>query len=151
MYELRTPVTEIAATHDSLNKSIVIESSVLTSAEAIGNPDRPDFPLLKGKEALIQADFMDRKGQAYTDAPSGFRGNFRGIIDMDLASHREKALFIATLNAVARYTYPDLKTIHCRDGGPRRCAKKIAAYMQGSRSAIRGARRDAARHPGGIG
>ncbi len=127
---LRTILTEIAAEHDLLDESIVIESSVLTPAEAIGTPDRQDFPLLKGKEALIQADFIDRKGQAYTDAPSRFRGSLQDIIALDLSTHRETALFIATLNAVVRYARPDLRTIHCRDGGPRRCAKQIAAYIQ---------------------
>ncbi|MBN2397863.1 MAG: hypothetical protein JXI32_05735 [Deltaproteobacteria bacterium] len=131
LYErLRTILTEIAAEHDLLDESIVIESSVLTPDEAIGNPGRQDFPLQKGQEALIQAAFMDSKGQAYTDAPSRFRGNLQDIIALDLSTHRETALFIATLNAVARYVHPDLRTIHCRDNGPERCAKRIAEYVQ---------------------
>ena len=34
---------------------ITINSRALKSEEAIGKPDRDDFPLLRGKEVLLQA------------------------------------------------------------------------------------------------
>lgn len=131
LYEqLRNIFIKIAGDHGLLDEAVVIESSVLTPSEAIGTPNRTDFPLQKGKEALIQADFMGSKGQAYTDSPSLFRGSLQEIINLELVNSREKALFIAALNAVTRHVHPDLKTIHCKDEGPQRCADRIAEYVQ---------------------
>ncbi|MBN2250696.1 MAG: hypothetical protein JW724_01300, partial [Candidatus Altiarchaeota archaeon] len=50
-----------------LDHEITIRTHILKPSEAIGNPDRKDFPLLKGKEVLMQATFLGMKGQAYTD------------------------------------------------------------------------------------
>ncbi len=47
----------------------VVNIRPLTPQEAIGNPERDDFPLLKGKEVMIQADFRGSRGQAFTDMP----------------------------------------------------------------------------------
>lgn len=128
--ELRATFTRMADDHGLLDEAVVIESSVLTPDEAIGSPGRTDFPLQKGKEVLIEADFMGAKGQAYTDSPSRFRGSLQEIVDMELADPAQKALFIAALNAVTRSVHPDLKTLHCRNEGPGLCAARIAADMR---------------------
>ncbi len=39
----------------------------LNPKEAIGTPDRNDYPILKGKELIIEATFKDAKGQSFTD------------------------------------------------------------------------------------
>jgi hypothetical protein len=131
LYEqLRTILINIAGDHGLLDESVVIESSVLTTAEAIGTPNRNDFPLQKGREVLMEAEFMGSKGQAYTDSPSRFRGNLQEIADLELTNPEQKALFIAALNAVTRYVHPDLRTLHCRDEGPERCASRIAEYLR---------------------
>lgn len=129
--ELRTIFTRIADDRGLLDEAIAIESSVLTPDEAIGAPGRKDFPLQKGKEVLMEADFMGAKGQAYTDSPSHFRGSLQEIVDLELVTPAQKALFIAALNAVTRSVHPDLRTLHCRNEGPERCAGKIAAHVRG--------------------
>jgi len=113
-----------------LDREIHIETAVLKPEEAIGTPERQDFPLLKGREVLMQATFMDSRGQAYTDAPSRFSGYIGEIADLELKGPRQTALFIAALNAVFKHVYPDLKTIHCKDEDPERCAEKIAEYVR---------------------
>jgi len=128
--ELRNAFIGISGDHGLLDKAVVIESSVLTPAEAIGTPNRKDFPLQKGKEFLMQAEFMGSKGQAYTDSPSRFRGSLQEIADLELTNPEQKALFIAALNAVARHVHPDLRTLHCKDEGPERCAGQIAEYVR---------------------
>jgi len=131
LYEqLRNAFIGIAGDHGLLDEAVVIESSVLTPAEAIGSPNRKDFPLQKGKEVLMQADFMGSKGQVYTDSPSRFRGTIQEIANLELTNPGQKALFIAALNAVARHVHPDLRTLHCKDEGPELCASKIAEYVQ---------------------
>lgn len=121
---------ELSTKKDLLNKKIVIKTKILTSEEAIGNPDRKDFPLLKGKEVLMSANFMDAIGQAYTQAPSEFEGSLEEIFRLSLDDIRNRGLFIASLNAVMRYIYPDLTTVHCKDNEPEECAEEIANFLE---------------------
>ena len=116
-----------------LEREIVIKTRILKSTEAIGNPDRRDFPLLKGKEVLMEALFIDKKGQAYTDAPSEFRGLLKDIFSLSLDTSRNRALFIAALNAVMRYLFPSLTTIHCKNNEPEECAQKMAEFVKSLR------------------
>ena len=67
-----------------LDREIQVEARILKPTEAIGTPDRQDYPLLKGKEVLMQASFGESKGQAFTDAPSEFRGPLREVLDRGL-------------------------------------------------------------------
>ena len=57
----------------------VVSARTLSAKEAIGNPDRDDFPLLKGKEFMVEASFRGAKGQAFTDMP----GNYKGYLKPD--------------------------------------------------------------------
>ena len=43
---------------------ISIVSKSLSSKEAIGNTKRKDFPIIVGKEIMLEADFKGAKGQA---------------------------------------------------------------------------------------
>jgi len=113
-----------------LDKEITIKTHILKPTEAIGDPERKDFPLLKGKEVLMQATFLGSKGQAYTDAPSEFSGPLREIIDLRLEESRQKALFIAALNAVMRYLYPDIRTVHCKNNEPEECAQEFKRFVR---------------------
>lgn len=122
---LQKKLSDLVVAKQLSDKEIIIKTHVLKPVEAIGNPDRDDFPLLKGKEVLMEAAFENAKGQAYTDAPSEFTGPLKNIISLDLDDLRAKALFIASLNAVMRYLYPELTTIHCKDNDPEECAEKI--------------------------
>jgi len=109
---------------------ITIRTHILKPNEAIGNPDRKDFPLLKGIEVLMQATFLDMKGQAYTDNPSEFSGPLREITNLSLDDSRQKALFIASLNAVMKYLNPDLLTVHCKNNEPEECAEQIVSFIE---------------------
>jgi len=81
----------------------VISSRPLTPEEAIGRPDRTDYPILKGKEFMIEATFRDAKGQAFTDMPGNFQSTLQDILDLELKDNFERAVFIAGFNAVMRY------------------------------------------------
>jgi len=47
-------------------------SGPLSSREARGELDRDDFPLLRGKEVLMQAVYRGSAGQAFTSASGSF-------------------------------------------------------------------------------
>ncbi|MEJ2202342.1 MAG: DUF364 domain-containing protein, partial [Desulfuromonadaceae bacterium] len=120
----------LAKENGLLAKTVTFQTKILKTTEAIGNPGRQDYPLLKGKEFLMEATFMEVKGQAYTDAPSEFSGTLNDIVQLSLANTKQRALFIATLNAVMRFLFPDLKTIHCKNNEPEECADEIVKFVQ---------------------
>ncbi|MEZ4485415.1 MAG: DUF364 domain-containing protein [Syntrophotaleaceae bacterium] len=113
-----------------LDDNVVIQTRILQTAEAIGNPDRQEYPLLKGKEFLMEAAFRGARGQAYTDDPAEFVGPLRDIAALALQGTGERALFIACLNAVVRYLEPELGTVHCKDNQPEECAREMVAFVK---------------------
>ena len=101
----------------------------LTAQEAIGEPGRRDFPIIEGKERVIEAQFLDAKGHAFTDSPGEFVGKLKQILDLPLTTNKNRAIYIATLNAVLRHLDLCEKTVHCKDDEPARCAKEIASHI----------------------
>jgi len=112
------------------SKVEVVSARTLTPQEVIGKPERDDFPLLKGKEAMLQADFKGSLGQAFTDMPGNYSGSLREILAMSLGNNFKRAVFIATLNAVLRHLNYISKTVHCRDKEPGECATHLVDYIK---------------------
>lgn len=111
-------------------ENILIKSKTLTEEEAIGITERKDFPLLTGKEIMLQAEFKDAIGQAFTSAPTVFSGSLESILELDLDNDdHAKGLFIASLNAIMKYLGLSDKTIHCRNENPEICAVKFKDYL----------------------
>jgi hypothetical protein len=112
------------------SKVEVVSARTLTPQEVIGKPERDDFPLLKGKEVMIQADFKGSLGQAFTDMSGNYSGTLKEIFDMSLDSNFERAIFISTLNAVLRHLNYISKTLHCKDKEPGECAAHLVNYIK---------------------
>ena len=106
-------------------EEVVIQATPLSPEAAIGNPEDRDYPLIIGKERLMQAKFMGSLGQAFTDIPRTFRGKIEKILELRLTNNGERALFIATLNALMRYVGIINNTVHCKDKDPESCAKEM--------------------------
>ncbi len=115
---------------DLLAGRVRIQARGLTVEEAIGNPEADDFPLQKGKERLMQADFFNASGQAFTDRYGDFEGTLDDVLEMALNNNYRRALFISTLNAVLRHLKQAEKTIHCRDEEPTLCARELSSYLE---------------------
>jgi len=108
----------------------VINVRTLTPQEVIGNPERDDFPLLRGKEVMIQADFRGSRGQAFTDMPGNYSSTLREVFEMPLINNFQRAVFVATVNAVLRNLNLISKTVHCRDKKPGECAAHLVDYIK---------------------
>ncbi|MDK2966933.1 DUF364 domain-containing protein, partial [Lacrimispora sp.] len=90
------------------------------------NTRRKDFPILTGREVMLQAEYQGAKGQAFTDAPSEFKGTLREILALDLDKDlHSRGLFIASLNAVMAKIGLIEHTVHCRTEEPENCAGEI--------------------------
>ena len=110
---------------------VSIVSKSLTPYEAIGDTTRKDFPILIGKEIMLEADFKGSKGQAFTSTPSMFEGTLKKILTLDLNDNPyNRSLFIASLNAVMRYLNQTDRTIHCKNSEPEKCAKNFPGFIK---------------------
>jgi hypothetical protein len=139
LYEkLRGEFERMVRSHNLLDGEVTITAKTLSPREAIGNPERDDFPLLKGKERLMQADFRGSRGQAFTDMYGSFRGRLCEILEMELANNYRRAVFIASLNAVMRGLNLAEGTVHCRDRGPEECARESARLAAARKIAVIG-------------
>jgi len=113
---------------DRLAEEIVV-SMPLSARQAIGDPGRDDFPILRGREMLVQAVFRGYSGQAFSADSGHFEGTLGDVLAMPLNSIFERAVFIAAMNAVLRSLGLVKGTVHCRDCGPKMCALSTKAWV----------------------
>ncbi|MFA5137678.1 MAG: DUF364 domain-containing protein [Elusimicrobiota bacterium] len=118
-------------------KRVEVAVKPLTPEEAIGRTRRKDYPIIKGKERVIEALVLGSKGQAFTDAPGGFSGTLGGVLRLPLDTSRRRAVFVAVLNAACRALGLASGTVHCKDGDPERCGSRIAGVILARRGACR--------------
>lgn len=121
---------ELAAANKLLRGTVKVKAKVLSTEEAIGNPEEDDFPLLKGKERLMEAVFLGARGQAFTDRFGDFEGTVAEVLSSILENNFRRAVFVATLNAMLRGLDLADKTIHCRDKEPTLCAGDLVLYLE---------------------
>jgi uncharacterized protein (DUF4213/DUF364 family) len=121
---------KIAQAHDFLDADVTVLVKTLTPEEAIGRPGRRDFPIVVGKERVVEAEFQGAKAHAFTDSPKEFIGKLQEVIAMPLATNGERAIFIATMNAVLKHLNIIQTTLHCKDEEPEKCAKEIAFHIK---------------------
>lgn len=127
--KLKTEFTKVAG--GMMNESVsIISAKTLTAKQAIGDPDRDDFPLLKGKEFMIEASFRDAGGHAFTDEPGLFRGVLSDIVKLPLTDNFQRAVFTASFNAVMRALGLVEGTVHCRDREPASCALQLVETVK---------------------
>ena len=126
---VRPRFTELAARGDLLHQDVMVLGKPLTPEEAIGTPGRRDFPIIIGKERVLEARVFGAKGQAFTDSPKEFMGTVMQVLEFELNTNQNRAIFIATLNAVLRHLKIVTGTVHCRDEEPEKCALEIAEHL----------------------
>ena len=117
----------VLAVERGLNEAAVtVSARPLTPEEAIGNPDRRDFPILEGRERVIEATVLGARGQAFTDSPSDFEGRFQAVLELPLTTNAHRAVFLAATNAALAHLKLVTGTLHCKDDAPEQCAFEIA-------------------------
>lgn len=128
---LRQELESLIKRHHLEQSPIRLKSRGLSPEEAIGNTRRRDYPILAGREVMLQAEFGEAFGQAFTDAPSDFDGTLEDILSLDPESDsHSRGLLVASLNAVMRYTGDIDHTVHCRNDELEQCAEAHAAHIR---------------------
>ena len=116
---------------EALSKQpILIRARVLSTQEAIGNPEEYDFPLLKGKEKIIEANYAGHLGHAYTDMYGGFEGSLEDLFGINPVNNYRKALQVAAINALSGYWGLIEDAVHCKDGQPKKCALQCREFIE---------------------
>jgi hypothetical protein len=116
--------------HQLGNEPVEVTIGTLTAKQAIGDPVRKDFPLLEGREVMIEAQFKGSYGQAFTDRPHEFRGSLNDVLSLKLDTSDNRAIFDATLNAVMAHLGMVTGVRHCHDEEPEKCAAEMAQYLR---------------------
>ena len=98
--------------------------------EAIGPVADAEFAIRKGKERVVEATFREARGQAFTDAPCRWSGTLSDVLSLTLSTSRERAVFVAAMNAVLRSLGMAGGTVHCRDDAPGRCGASVAQELE---------------------
>lgn len=125
----RSRFAEIIGAKGLLDVEVAVRVSALTAEQAIGHPTRRDYPIIEGKEVVVEAIVNGAKAHAFTDTPRDFGGTLRDILALPLASNDERAVFLATMNATLRSLGMLDATLHCRDNDPEKCAAEIVRHV----------------------
>ena len=116
--------------HHLEQEPVKITCRALSAEEAIGETKRKDFPIITGKDIMIQAEYKNGRGQAFTDAPALFEGSLADVCGLDIENDAHaRGVFIASLNAVMNSLGACRATVHCRKDGPELCAMDMKAYL----------------------
>ena len=126
LYQAKDRFTSIADDYKLRGETVRVAIGTLTPEQAIGRPNRQDFALLGGKEVMIEAQFKQHFGQAFTNQPQSFEGLLDDVLNLSLNTLDNRAIFIATMNAVCSYQGIIGNVRHCRNKEPEDCGRKIA-------------------------
>jgi hypothetical protein len=127
--EIKEKFSALVEEHQLGGETVFVKIVQLSPEQAIGKTERDDFPILKGKEVVIEAQFRGSFGHAFTSQPGEFKGTLNDIQNLDLDTDRNRAAYICTLNAVMAYLGMATGTRHCRDDEPERCGAYISQNL----------------------
>jgi hypothetical protein len=127
---IREKFIKLIKEHGLEGEKVIVRAAALSAEQAIGSPEDKDYPLVKGVERLMQAEFRGAKGQAFTDMYGDFTGRLADIATMELKNNFRRAIFISSLNAVMNHLGLIKQTVHCKDKQPRECATELASYIK---------------------
>ncbi|MFH1723754.1 MAG: DUF364 domain-containing protein [Elusimicrobiota bacterium] len=126
---VRTEVRRLVRQRGIGRRKALVFAEPLTPEQAIGRPSRKDYPIIKGKERVLEARVLGARGQAFTDSPCEFTGTVDGVLQLPFTSNRNRAIFVAVVNALCRALGMAEGTVHCKDDEPEQCGSKIAAHI----------------------
>jgi hypothetical protein len=116
--------------HSFEGEMVSVYARPLTPEEAIGNPEHNDYPLLKGKERIMEAVFQGVRGHAYSDHTGNFSGSIEQVANFPMDTNFHRALLISTSNAVLRRLGFIKKSCHCKDDDPVNCATYLGDALR---------------------
>jgi len=134
--QLRTALRKQIRQHNLTGQDVSVRCKALSAQEAIGSPERDDYPIIKGKEVMVEAVFKQAKGHAFTDEFENANYRVEELLEIELDNNRRRASFISGLNAVFRHLDLCPKTVHCKDDEPKQCAENLLNTIDAGRKVL---------------
>ena len=134
---IKEEFTKIVKDYGLDAEQVVITAAPLSAEEVIGNPEDRDYPLVTGRERMMQAEFRGALGQAFSDMYGNFNGRLSDIVAMALENNFRRAIFISSLNAVLKSLGLITKTRHCKDNEPKQCSHELANHIENNYGRVR--------------
>jgi hypothetical protein len=78
---LRETLEEHAVRHGFMEEQVSIQVRPMTPEEAIGRPDDRDYPIIKGRESIMEASFKTAKGHAFSDELGNSTCTVEGLVE----------------------------------------------------------------------
>lgn len=128
--EFKKRVLEKIMANNLQHLKITVNVKSLKPEEVLGKPSRRGFPLCRGREVMVQAELDGSIGQAYTDEPADYDGSIISACALPLTTNRNRAIFIATANALYKHLGLISNSKHCKDEGPEICGRKVAEHLR---------------------
>ena len=129
--ELKRRFEALLSERGLLGEAVSLSARALSPLEAIGSTKRRDYPILTGRDVMVQAECGGCLGQAFTDAPAAFEGTLAEVCALDIENDAHgRGIFIAALNAVMCRLGIVGCTVHCRGDGPELCAPMAAERIR---------------------
>jgi uncharacterized protein (DUF4213/DUF364 family) len=122
--------------HQLVGRPVRVSCKALSAKEAIGTPEHDDYPIIRGKEVMVEASFNGDKGQAFADEFEQVAYRVEELLTLDLDSNKTRASFIAGLNAVYRHLGLCDKTVHCKDAEPKECASRLLDVIEADKKVL---------------
>ena len=130
LQQTKTKLIERINNQDILDHEVVITCKALNKEEAIGNPLHNDYPIQTGKERIIEANLLGKRGQAFSDAYFDYRGKIKDIIELELDTNAKRAIFVSSLNATMAELGHISEAIHCKDDDLLKCADHFSKFIK---------------------
>ena len=127
--QLKDALSNEIEKHTLSGHLLSVRCRALSAREAIGVPDHDDYPIIKGREVMVEADFLGARGQAFADEFENADYRVDDLLTMNLDSNSKRASFVSGLNAVYRHLNLCEKTIHCKDNEPKLCADNLNSVL----------------------
>jgi len=123
--EAKDKLSPLVKEHQLGCEAVQVTVRALSPKQAIGQTQRRDFPLLEGKEVIVEAEVKGSRGQAFTDKPHSYAGSVADVLQLSQEMLGNRAIFLATINAITAHLGIATGVRHCRDDELEKCGEQI--------------------------
>ncbi len=131
LVEAREQLRRLVQEHSLGAETITVVTRPSSEKETTGEGIREEYALTRGNVVLVEATFLDAIGQALSDEPAQFSGTLEQALDIGLDTNGQRALFVATANAVLAHLGLVKGTCHCEYPSVRECGWRVASSLWG--------------------
>jgi hypothetical protein len=136
---MKKKVETLAVEKGWLEDGLEITCGALSVEEAIGTPEEQDYPIQKGKEVMLQAEFRGFKGQAFSrEVVTNQSRTLSDVLALPLDTDWQRAMLIASANAIFAAAGLIDRTIHCKNQEPKECSDCLGEIFHGEKAALFG-------------